>query len=213
MPSRHRLTTPMANRLPPLFGASTGDPPGPATSLAAHVGRAAKSPTAILGRAPVVVRPSRLQSVRSAAVGCAGRRDARTTSSATSRAAESRSVISLANSFELCAEKLASWQLALRLARMSSGAGNPIVNWDGAIMATGRRTWLVVGLAVVLGGPFTAYLSHQVPLWRRQVLRERRAAAIQSAIQNEPLGISVIEHGTVPGPAGSCTSTRPTKSH
>jgi hypothetical protein len=58
---------------------------------------------------------------------------------------------------------------------------------------------LVVGLAVVLGGPFTAYLSHQVPLWRRQVLLERRAAAIRSAIQNEPLRISVIEHGTVPG--------------
>ena len=69
------------------------------------------------------------------------------------------------------------------------------------IMWTRRRAWLVVGLAVVLGGPFTAYLSHQVPLWRRQVLRERRAAAIQSAIQDEPLRISVIEHG-LNGPGG-----------
>lgn len=68
------------------------------------------------------------------------------------------------------------------------------------MMATRRRTWLVVGLAVVLGGPFAAYLSHQVPRWRRQVLLDRRAAAIQSALQNEPLRISVIEHASnVPG--------------
>jgi len=52
-------------------------------------------------------------------------------------------------------------------------------------MSTTRRAWLVLGLAVVLVAAFTAYLLHQVSL--------RRAAAIDSAIQNGPLRISVIE--------------------
>jgi hypothetical protein len=50
-------------------------------------------------------------------------------------------------------------------------------------MATRRRTWLVLGLAVLLVAAFIAYLLYQVSL--------RRAAAIDAAIQNEPLTISV----------------------
>ena len=51
-------------------------------------------------------------------------------------------------------------------------------------MSTTRRAWLVLGLAVVLVAAFTVYLLHQVSL-------RRRAAAIDSAIQNGPLRISV----------------------
>ena len=50
-------------------------------------------------------------------------------------------------------------------------------------MLTRRRTWLVLGLAVLLVAAFAANLLHQVLL--------RRAAAMDSAIQNGPLTISV----------------------
>ncbi len=55
---------------------------------------------------------------------------------------------------------------------------------DGAIMVTRRRTWLVLGLAVMLVAAFIGYLVNQVSL-------RRAAAAIDAAIQNEPLTISV----------------------
>jgi hypothetical protein len=51
--------------------------------------------------------------------------------------------------------------------------------------ATTRRTWLMLGLTVVLVAAFTAGLLHFESL--------RREAAIDSAIQNGPLRISVIE--------------------
>jgi hypothetical protein len=60
-------------------------------------------------------------------------------------------------------------------------------------MATRRRAWLVLGLAVVLVAAFTAYLLYQVSL-------RRRAAAIDSAIQNGPLRLSLrIDGGNVTG--------------
>jgi hypothetical protein len=76
---------------------------------------------------------------------------------------------------------------------MSSRAGNTIADWDEAIMATRRRTWMVLGLAVILVTAYTAFLLQQVSL-------RRRAAAIDSAIQNGPLRLSIIESGgNVPG--------------
>jgi hypothetical protein len=57
------------------------------------------------------------------------------------------------------------------------------------IVSTKRRTWLVPGLAVILVAAFIGYLLYQVSL-----RRAARAAAIDSAIQNEPLTISVSLH-------------------
>jgi hypothetical protein len=54
-------------------------------------------------------------------------------------------------------------------------------------MVTRRRTWLVLGLALILVAALTGYLLHQVSL--------RREAAIDSAIQNEPLTISISSGG------------------
>jgi hypothetical protein len=60
-------------------------------------------------------------------------------------------------------------------------------NGTGTIMSRRRRAWLILGLAVVLVAAFIAFLLHQVSL-------RRRAAAIDSAIQNAPLTISVSEN-------------------
>jgi hypothetical protein len=57
-------------------------------------------------------------------------------------------------------------------------------------MAKKRRTWLVAGLAVILIAAFIGYLLHQVSM--------RRAAAIDTAIQNGPLMISVSVNGGLP---------------
>jgi hypothetical protein len=57
----------------------------------------------------------------------------------------------------------------------------------GSIMSRRRRGWWVLGLAVVLVAAFAAYLLYQVSL--------RRAAEIDSAIQNGPLAISISEGG------------------
>jgi hypothetical protein len=63
----------------------------------------------------------------------------------------------------------------------------------GTTMSTRRRVGLELGLTVVFVAAFAAYLLPHA--WQR-----RRAAAIESAIQNEPLMISVIERGgIVPG--------------
>jgi hypothetical protein len=54
-------------------------------------------------------------------------------------------------------------------------------------VSTRRRTWLVLGVAVTLVAEFAGYLLHQVSMGR--------AAAIESAIKNGPLTISVSGSG------------------
>jgi hypothetical protein len=61
----------------------------------------------------------------------------------------------------------------------------------GTIVSTRRRTWLVLGLAVLLVAAFSAHLLHQESLRREAAID----SAIDSAIENGPLTISVKLEG------------------